>query len=64
MAHLACPFVLKHLNAEDFREYALYLIDLFKQDKSQDMLRKNFSKFHRYPSVELFEIEKDILRKD
>ena len=63
VAHQGCPFVTRELGTQKFKEYCQYLTGLFRGSAVRALLRQEADRFHTYPDVELYLIQRDVIRQ-
>ena len=64
VAHQGCPFVTRELGTPKFKEYCQYLTGLFTGSAVRALLRQEADRFHTYPDVELYLIQRDVIRQE
>ena len=60
-AHLGCPYIIKHVNSIEFREYANYLVKILLQPQILKLFKHDSDKFHCYPDIELYVVKKGLI---
>ena len=62
-AHIGCSYVKDNFSSDEFKQYVLELLKLIKTPEILQIISENKKNFYSYPEVELYIIERDILKK-